>query len=106
MRNWSWKDSAELYQVANWGAGFFGINERGHVQVTPRGPEGPAIDLYELLPVNETTRQLILKRSSADIIREAAVKQGMRTLREDGWRTVRAGTTTVAEVVRVTQEEV
>jgi type II secretory ATPase GspE/PulE/Tfp pilus assembly ATPase PilB-like protein len=56
--------------------------------------------------VNETTRQLILKRSSADIIREAAVKQGMRTLREDGWRQVRAGLTTVAEVVRVTQEEV
>ncbi|RIL01509.1 MAG: arginine decarboxylase [Proteobacteria bacterium] len=51
MRNWSIKDSAELYQVANWGAGFFGINERGHVQVTPRGPEGPAIDLYELIPV-------------------------------------------------------
>ena len=50
MRNWSLKDSAELYQVANWGAGFFGINDKGHVQVTPRGPEGPAIDLYELLP--------------------------------------------------------
>ncbi|HWP65514.1 MAG TPA: type II secretion system ATPase GspE [Candidatus Limnocylindria bacterium] len=62
--------------------------------------------IYELLLVNETARQLILKRASADIIREAAVKQGMRTLREDGWRTVRAGTTTVAEVVRVTQEEV
>jgi type II secretory ATPase GspE/PulE/Tfp pilus assembly ATPase PilB-like protein len=56
--------------------------------------------------VNDVTRQLILKRSSADVIRDAAVKQGMRTLREDGWRTVRAGTTTVAEVVRVTQEEV
>jgi arginine decarboxylase len=50
MRSWSLKDSAELYQVANWGAGFFDINERGHVQVTPRGPEGPAVDLYELLP--------------------------------------------------------
>jgi len=62
--------------------------------------------IYELLLLNETVRQLILKRSSADVIREAAVKQGMRTLREDGWRTVRAGTTTVAEVVRVTQEEV
>jgi len=50
MRTWSLKDSAELYQTANWGAGFFGINEKGHVQVTPRGPEGPAVDLYELLP--------------------------------------------------------
>ena len=50
MRSWSIKDSAELYQTANWGAGFFGINEKGHVQVTPRGPEGAAVDLYELLP--------------------------------------------------------
>jgi len=30
----------------------------------------------------------------------------MRTLREDGWQKVRTGSTTVAEVVRVTQEEV
>ena len=30
----------------------------------------------------------------------------MRTLRDDGWRSVRAGMTTVAEVVRVTQDEV
>jgi general secretion pathway protein E len=67
-----------------------------------RGRQG----IYELLLLNETVRQLILKRSSADVIRDAAVRLGMRTLREDGWRTVRAGTTTVAEVVRVTQEEV
>jgi len=62
--------------------------------------------IFEYLPVTDQIRQLILKRSSADIIREAAVRQGMRTLREDGWRAVREGITTVAEVVRVTQEEV
>ncbi len=62
--------------------------------------------IYELLLVNEVVRPLILKRSSADIIRDAAVQQGMRTLREDGWQKVRTGVTTVAEVVRVTQEEV
>jgi general secretion pathway protein E len=62
--------------------------------------------IYELLLVNETIKQLILKRASADVIREAAVKQGMRPLREDGWRTVRSGVTSVGEVVRVTQEEV
>jgi general secretion pathway protein E len=62
--------------------------------------------IYELLLVNEVVRPLILKRSSADIIRDAAVQQGMRTLREDGWHKVRTGVTTVAEVVRVTQEEV
>jgi general secretion pathway protein E len=62
--------------------------------------------IFELLQVTDAIRQLILKRSSADIIRDAAIRQGMRTLREDGWQKVRAGMTTVAEVVRVTQEEV
>ncbi len=62
--------------------------------------------IFELLIVNDTVRQLILKRSSADIIKDAAVKLGMRTLREDGWQKVRSGATSVAEVVRVTQEEV
>jgi len=62
--------------------------------------------IYELLVMSDAVRQLILKRSSADVIRDAAVGDGMRTLREDGWRQVRAGLTTVAEVVRVTQEEV
>src|SRR5262245_40122593 len=62
--------------------------------------------IFELLPVNETIRQLILKRSSADVIKDAAVKLGMRTLRDDGWQKVRTGVTTVSEVVRVTQEEV
>jgi general secretion pathway protein E len=61
--------------------------------------------IFELLLVNEGVRQLILKRSSADIIKNSAVSQGMRTLREDGWRKVREGTTSVAEVLRVTQEE-
>jgi general secretion pathway protein E len=62
--------------------------------------------IFELLAVSDVIRQLILKRSSADAIREAAIRQGMRTLREDGWQKVRSGSTTVAEVVRVTQEEV
>ena len=62
--------------------------------------------IFELLLVNEVIRPLILKRSSADMIKDAGVQQGMRTLREDGWHKVRTGVTTVAEVVRVTQEEV
>ncbi len=62
--------------------------------------------IFELLLVNDVIRPLILKRSSADMIKDAGVQQGMRTLREDGWQKVRTGVTTVAEVVRVTQEEV
>src|SRR5213594_3025594 len=62
--------------------------------------------IFEFLLVNDAIRQLILKRSSADAIKDAAVGLGMRTLRDDGWAKVRGGSTTVAEVVRVTQEEV
>ncbi len=62
--------------------------------------------IFELLMVNEGLRQLILKRSSADAIKTYAVsEQDMRTLREDGWRKVREGSTSVAEVLRVTQDE-
>jgi arginine decarboxylase len=51
MRKWTLKDSLELYQVPNWGAGFFWINESGHLEVRPGGKGGPAVDLYELLPL-------------------------------------------------------
>jgi general secretion pathway protein E len=61
--------------------------------------------IYEFLLMNEGVRELILKHASADIIKGTAVTHGMRTLRDDGWMKVREGTTTVAEVVRVTQEE-
>ena len=66
-----------------------------------RGRKG----IFELLSVDEGLRQLILKRSSADVLKEYAVGSGMRTLRDDGWRKVRAGITTVSEVMRVTQDE-
>ncbi len=66
-----------------------------------RGRKG----IFELMLVNEGLRQLILKRSSADVLKEYAVGNGMRTLRDDGWRKVRTGITTVSEVMRVTQDE-
>jgi hypothetical protein len=47
-------------------------------------------------------RQLILKNSSSDLIRDAARRAGMCTLAEDGWRLVRLGITTVEEVLSVT----
>ena len=66
-----------------------------------RGRQG----IFELLLVDEEIRQLILKHSPSDVIKSHATgHQHMRTLRDDGWRTVANGETTVAEVVRVTQE--
>ncbi len=66
-----------------------------------RGRKG----IFELMLVDEGLRRLILKRSSADALKEYAVENGMRTLRDDGWRKVRDGVTTVSEVMRVTQDE-
>jgi len=48
IRSWTTKDSSALYNVAGWSGGYFRINEAGHVEVTPAGPEGPGIDLYDL----------------------------------------------------------
>jgi type IV pilus assembly protein PilB len=44
---------------------------------------------------------MALERRSADEIREVAVRQGMRRLRDDGLEKVRQGLTSVAEIARV-----
>jgi len=61
--------------------------------------------IYELLVVDETVRQLILTKATSQTIRESARKRGMTTLREDGWKKVAKGITTVEEVLRVTLNE-
>jgi type II secretion system protein E len=61
--------------------------------------------IYELLVLNEALRPLILGRAASSTIAARAVEQGMRTLRVDGWNKVKAGITTIEEVLRVTQIE-
>ncbi|MBI1893956.1 MAG: type II secretion system ATPase GspE [Candidatus Rokubacteria bacterium] len=61
--------------------------------------------IYEFLIVDEEVRRLVLQKTSAQVIKQAAVATGMRTLREDGWEKVQRGITSVSEVLRVTQEE-
>jgi len=61
--------------------------------------------IFEMMTINETIRAMILEHSSAGEIRREAAKQGMKDLREDGWRLVRGGMTTLAEVLRVTKDE-
>lgn len=58
--------------------------------------------IFEWMDINDEVRELILKNASADKLREAARRAGMRTLAEDGWRLVRLGITTVEEVLSVT----
>jgi type II secretory ATPase GspE/PulE/Tfp pilus assembly ATPase PilB-like protein len=61
--------------------------------------------IHELLMVTEAIRPLVMNRAPATNIGQAARNQGMRSLREDGWRKVRQGVTTLEEVLRVTQTE-
>jgi len=45
---WSIEDSAETYGINTWGAGYFRINSKGRISVTPHGQNGPQVDLLEL----------------------------------------------------------
>jgi general secretion pathway protein E len=59
--------------------------------------------IYELLMVDEQTRQLAIKNADAGAIKRAAIASGgMRTLREDGAQKVLAGMTSPAEVLMIT----
>jgi general secretion pathway protein E len=62
--------------------------------------------IFEFLKVTDEIRALILQRKDSQKLKELARQRGMRTLRQDGWLRVKEGTTTVQELLRVTQEEV
>lgn len=61
--------------------------------------------VYEILVLNDEIRDMILRRASADQIREKALKSGMKTLFDDGMDKAIAGITSVGEVLRVTKAE-
>lgn len=61
------------------------------------------IGVYELLNVTPEIEEMITQKRNASEIKRMAVSQGMRTLREDGFRKVLRGLTTIEEVLRVTQ---
>ena len=57
------------------------------------------------MAVTDEVRALVLRRAPSHEIRNVAVKQGMKSLREDGWRIVTEGRTTIEEVIRNTKDE-
>jgi type IV pilus assembly protein PilB len=60
--------------------------------------------IFEMLLLDDKIRDLILAKTSSSQIKHLAQESGMKTLREDGIEKVLAGTTTIDEVIRVTQE--
>ena len=61
--------------------------------------------IYEIVPVNEPLRRMIIRKETGSAMKARAVQDGMDTLRTDGWRRVLRGQTTVEEVVRVTSQD-
>ncbi|HLC43175.1 MAG TPA: type II secretion system ATPase GspE [Methylomirabilota bacterium] len=61
--------------------------------------------IYELLPISEEIRSMIIRKAPTGEIRRRATELGMVSLREDGWTKAKLGTTTVEEILRVTQED-
>jgi general secretion pathway protein E/type IV pilus assembly protein PilB len=62
--------------------------------------------IYELMITGDDIRELVVQRVNAVAIRNEALKRGMITLRQDGWRKVLAGNTTVDEVARATAGDI
>ena len=59
------------------------------------------VGIFELLAVTNGVRKLIVSKATASQIRQAALKDGMQTLRDDGCQKIRDGLTTMEEVLRV-----
>jgi type IV pilus assembly protein PilB len=62
------------------------------------------IGVHELLVMDDEIRDLIVANSSVAAIREVALRQGMVTLRHDGFRKVREGITTIEEILHAAGE--
>lgn len=77
-------------------------------QDSPEAPGGfkGRMGLYEVFEITEDIQSLILKRSTTSEIQRMAKKQGMVSMREDGYLKALAGQTTITEVNRVAAAEV
>jgi type II secretory ATPase GspE/PulE/Tfp pilus assembly ATPase PilB-like protein len=61
--------------------------------------------IFEWMDMNTEIQEKILKNCSSHEIRVAALRNGLRSLSDDGWRLVRQGITTPEEVMRATKDQ-
>lgn len=57
--------------------------------------------IYELIVLDEAIRSLVISKASSNVIKAAAIKKGMKTLKDSGMEKVMQGITTIEEVIRV-----
>ena len=77
---------------------------KGCDQCRQTGYQGRAA-IYEICVVTEPLRKMIMQKRDGGELKQCAITEGMETLRQDGWRRVAQGSTTIEEVVRVTQTD-
>jgi type IV pilus assembly protein PilB len=70
---------------------------------SPSGYQG-RVGIYEVLPVTQTIKELIMKNATGDDIEKQAKAEGMLTMSEDGIFRAAQGITTIEEVLRVVAE--
>jgi type IV pilus assembly protein PilB len=63
------------------------------------------IGLYEVMPMKEEVKELVLSRASTSEIKKEAMRLGMKTLRQSGIMKIKDGVTTIEEVLRSTIED-
>ena len=73
-------------------------------QCRQTGYQGRAA-IYEICLITEPLRRLVMQKRDGGELKQCAIAEGMETLRQDGWRRVAQGRTTIEEVVRVTQTD-
>src|SRR5438552_3432168 len=73
-------------------------------QCRQTGYQGRAA-IYEVCLITEPLRKMIMRKRDGGELKQCAIAEGMETLRQDGWRRVAEGKTTIEEVVRVTQTD-
>jgi general secretion pathway protein E len=107
-------ESREPYEVLPEVArelGLTALNERDHYVVyrpvpTEENPTGyrGRTSILELLTISDPVRRVVMQHGTSGEIQDLAVSEGMRTMYQDGLKKCLAGTTTLDEVLRVTQE--
>jgi len=61
--------------------------------------------IYELMVIDDDIRPLVMENRDSGTIKKTAIRKGMQTLRDDGALKVMKGETTIAEILRVTQDD-
>jgi len=63
------------------------------------------VGLYEVMPMKEELKELVLSRASTSEIKKEAIRLGMKTLRQSGIAKIKEGVTTIEEVLRSTIDD-